>query len=51
VDYRSSGAEGIGFDLANPILNLNTTTIALREWIGLVAYKLTGRIADWLPAT
>jgi uncharacterized SAM-binding protein YcdF (DUF218 family) len=50
VDYRSSGADGIGFDLANLILNLNTTTIALREWIGLVAYKLTGRIADWLPA-
>ncbi|WP_172122998.1 MULTISPECIES: YdcF family protein [unclassified Devosia] len=50
VDYRSSGTEGMGFDLANPILNLNTTTLALREWIGLIAYKLTGRIGDWFPA-
>jgi len=50
VDYRSSGTEGVGIDLANPILNLSTTGIAVREWIGLVAYKMTGRIADWFPA-
>jgi len=49
VDYRSSGTEGVGIDLANPILNLNTSGVALREWIGLAAYKITGRIADWLP--
>ena len=50
VDYLSSGQEGIGIDLANPILNLNTTTVAIREWIGLLAYNLTGRIGDWFPA-
>jgi len=50
VDYRSAGNEAFGPDLANPILNLGTTGIALREWIGLAAYKLTGRIDAWFPA-
>ena len=25
------------------------TSIALREWAGLIGYKLTGKIADWVP--
>ncbi len=27
VDYRSAGTQGIGIDIANPVLNLNTTGI------------------------
>ncbi len=49
VDYRSAGTQGIGIDIANPVLNLNTTGIAIREWIGLAAYKLTGRVEEWFP--
>lgn len=50
VDYRSSGQEGPGLDLVNPVLNLTTTSVALREWIGLVVYAATGRIDSLLPA-
>ncbi len=49
MDYRSAGTQGIGIDIANPVLNLNTTGIAIREWIGLAAYKLTGRVEEWFP--
>jgi uncharacterized SAM-binding protein YcdF (DUF218 family) len=46
VDYRTSGREGVGLFTDNPIDSLQGTTIALREWIGLFAYWLAGRI-DW----
>jgi uncharacterized SAM-binding protein YcdF (DUF218 family) len=49
VDYRGTGNEGFGFDFVNLPSNLNTTGVAFREWIGLAAYKLTGRIADLFP--
>ncbi|MBU1307192.1 MAG: YdcF family protein [Alphaproteobacteria bacterium] len=50
TDYRSTGAEGIGFDLVNPVLNFTTTGVAIKEWIGLAAYSLTGRIDSVFPA-
>lgn len=50
TDYRSSGQEGFGLDFANPVHNLNTTSIAIKEWIGLAAYHWTGRIDSILPA-
>jgi uncharacterized SAM-binding protein YcdF (DUF218 family) len=50
TDYRSAGEQGLGIDLANPNQNLETATVALREWIGLVAYHLTGRTDELLPA-
>lgn len=50
TDYRSAGNEGPGFDIANPVLNIGTTTVALKEWIGLAVYHWTGRIDDLLPA-
>lgn len=49
TDYRSSGREGIGVDVTNPIDNLMTTTTALREWVGLVAYRWTGKIDEMFP--
>ncbi|WIY51950.1 YdcF family protein [Devosia sp. YIM 151766] len=49
TDYRSSGIEEFGLDLANPNQNVETATIAIREWIGLVAYRATGRIGEWFP--
>lgn len=50
TDYRSSGEEGFGLDVANPMHNMNTASIAAKEWIGLAVYHWTGRIDDMLPA-
>lgn len=49
VDYRSTGTESFGLSIFEPLANLNTFTIAMREWIGLVAYAATGRIDTLLP--
>ncbi|MBZ9677766.1 YdcF family protein [Mesorhizobium sp. ES1-1] len=50
VDYRTSGKEGIGLFRDNPADSLQSTTTATREWIGLFAYWLSGRIDRPLPA-
>ncbi|MFD2052641.1 YdcF family protein [Mesorhizobium calcicola] len=50
VDYRTSGREGIGLFRDNPADSLQTTTMAIREWIGLFAYWLSGRIDQPFPA-
>lgn len=49
TDYRSAGNEGLGIDIVNPILNLTTTGVAMKEWIGLAVYHWTGRIDALLP--
>lgn len=49
VDYRTSGQEGIGFFRDNPGDSLQNTTMGIREWIGLVAYWLSGRIDSPFP--
>jgi uncharacterized SAM-binding protein YcdF (DUF218 family) len=48
-DYRTSGEEGVGFFTDNETDALQNTTIALHEWIGLIAYWLSGRIDSPLP--
>lgn len=50
VDYRTSGEEGIGLFRDNPADSLQTATMAIREWIGLAAYRASGRIDQILPA-
>lgn len=49
VDYRTSGQEGIGFFRDNALDALQVTNMALREWLGLIAYWLSGRIDSPLP--
>lgn len=49
VDYRTSGQEGIGLFTDNPANSLQNTTMALREWAGLLAYWLSGRIDEPFP--
>jgi uncharacterized SAM-binding protein YcdF (DUF218 family) len=49
VDYRTSGKEGVGFFTDNTADSLQNTTLAIREWIGLVAYWLSGRIDTPFP--
>ncbi len=49
ADYLASGAEGWRIKPDQSTENLAVTNIALREWVGLAGYKLTGKIADWVP--
>ena len=49
ADYLASGAEGWRIKPDQPAENVAVATIALREWIGLAGYKITGKIADWFP--
>jgi uncharacterized SAM-binding protein YcdF (DUF218 family) len=49
VDYRTSGLEGVGFAQDNPEDSLRNLATAIREWIGLVAYWLSGRIETPFP--
>lgn len=49
VDYKTSGTEGLGLAEDSIIDNLRNTSRSLREWIGLVAYWLTGRTDAILP--
>lgn len=48
-DYRTTGQERFGLANDNPLDSLQTTTVALREWIGLAAYRLTGRTDELVP--
>lgn len=49
VDYRTSSQEGFGLFADNPADSLQNTTMALREWTGLLAYWLSGRIDEPFP--
>ena len=49
VDYRTSGKESLGLFRDNAPDSLQTTTMAIREWIGLAAYWLSGRIDQLFP--
>jgi uncharacterized SAM-binding protein YcdF (DUF218 family) len=48
-DYRSPATVGLTLDVDSPVTNLDTATTALREWIGLAVYRMTGRIDAWFP--
>ncbi|PSM19809.1 MULTISPECIES: YdcF family protein [Nitratireductor] len=50
VDYRTSGLETPGLAQDNPIDSLHNMVIAVREWIGLAAYRLAGWTDALLPA-
>ncbi|MEO6013438.1 MAG: YdcF family protein [Devosia sp.] len=49
ADYLASGVEGWRIKPDQSTENIAVTNIALREWAGLIGYKLTGKIADWVP--
>ena len=46
VDYRAAELDWLSWNLA---ANLDLANIAVKEWIGLVAYALTGRTPGLLP--
>lgn len=49
ADYRTAGNEPVGLARDNVSDSLQNLTIAIREWIGLLAYRLTGRIDGIFP--
>jgi uncharacterized SAM-binding protein YcdF (DUF218 family) len=49
-DYKTSGDERPGLSMDNALDSLGNTSTAIREWIGLFAYWLTGRIDSPLPS-
>ncbi|QLF68988.1 YdcF family protein [Peteryoungia desertarenae] len=50
TDYRTAGNVTLRLDFTQPTLNAQQTATAVREWIGLFAYWLTGRIEELYPA-
>jgi len=50
ADYRTAGTERLGLAEDNVHDSLQNTALAMREWIGLAAYRLSGRIGSILPA-
>jgi uncharacterized SAM-binding protein YcdF (DUF218 family) len=49
VDYRTRGAADLLRPFATLGDGLRRTDTAVREWVGLMAYRLTGRTADLFP--
>ncbi|MDP1730137.1 MAG: YdcF family protein [Devosia sp.] len=49
ADYLGTGVERFGIKLDQPAENVGVAGIAIREWIGLLAYYVTGKIDALLP--
>lgn len=50
VDYRTAGNVSFTLDFTQPTLNSQQMSTAVREWVGLVAYRLMDRIDAVFPA-
>jgi uncharacterized SAM-binding protein YcdF (DUF218 family) len=50
VDYLTRKNTGFSFDLQDPLGNLARVTIGVREWLGLISYRLAGKISSLFPA-
>ena len=48
-DFKTTGSESFGLSFMRPYLNQAAVSIGVREWIGLLAYKLSGKSDDLLP--
>ena len=49
VDFHTFGTTADWRPNPDPIAGLARLSIAVREWIGLLAYRLSGRTDDVLP--
>lgn len=49
ADYRTSGILGLSADFTQPTSNAQLTATAVREWIALAGYYLSGRIDEIFP--
>jgi uncharacterized SAM-binding protein YcdF (DUF218 family) len=50
VDYRTLGGWRDWTLRADPVRSLGLLDLAIHEWIGLAAYRASGRIGEWFPA-
>ncbi|QEE45953.1 YdcF family protein [Rhizobium sp. WL3] len=50
VDFRTAGNVSLALDFTQPSLNAQHMSTAVREWVGLLAYRALGRIDDVFPA-
>lgn len=50
VDYRTAGPADAGRTFFSPIEGMRRLDMAVREWLGLFVYWITGRSAELLPA-
>ncbi|TCT44500.1 YdcF family protein [Martelella mediterranea] len=49
ADYRTGGKAGLRFQFDRPATNATMLSTAMREWSGLIAYRLMGRTKTVLP--
>lgn len=49
ADYQTAGSETFGLAEDNAMDSLRNLSLAIREWLGLAAYRATGRIDRILP--
>jgi uncharacterized SAM-binding protein YcdF (DUF218 family) len=50
VDYRTEGRSELWQPHLNPADGIRMLEFAVKEWVGLVAYRVTGRTRDLFPA-
>jgi uncharacterized SAM-binding protein YcdF (DUF218 family) len=50
VDWRTGGRRGLTTPSGSVAGGLDRADVAVREWLGLVAYWITGRTSDLFPA-
>jgi hypothetical protein len=50
VDWRTRGPADATMPFSMLPAGLTVTDAAVHEWLGLVAYRLTGRTAELFPA-
>ena len=50
TDYRSTGWSDAAMPFRSFLQGLERTDLAIKEWIGLLAYRMTGRTHKLLPA-
>ncbi len=49
TDFRTAGPESLTDPFSRVASGLNLADVAVREWIGLIAYRLTGRTSELMP--
>jgi uncharacterized SAM-binding protein YcdF (DUF218 family) len=49
TDYRTAGNESFGPVRDNVLDALGNLSLAIREWLGLIAYHMSGRMDELLP--